>query len=116
MQIVRRALLLLLAFSLAVISLPTVAQVVIATIPVGIEAEHSVVNSAMNMTYVLNTCGNDPTCKSNGTVTVINGTTLFTQGVAVGYFPYALAINSIVNKVYVVNNCGSTQHAVVTAR
>lgn len=67
--------LLFLAFSFAITSLPALAQKVIAKIPVGMDAEHVAVNSATNKTYVLNTCGNDPTCNSTGTVTVIDGAT-----------------------------------------
>jgi len=99
--------LLFLAFSFAITSLPALAQKVIAKIPVGMDAGHAAVNSVTNKTYVLNTCGNDPTCASNGTVTVVDGVTFSTQTVAVGYYPYAIAVNAVTNKIYVVNNCGN---------
>ena len=54
-----------------------------------------------------NNCGNDLTCSSIGTVTVINGTTNNTTSVNVGNFPYDVEINSVTNTIYVVNNCGN---------
>src|ERR1035438_5450484 len=58
----RRLLLLFLAFSLAVLSLPVFAQQVIATLPVGSDPQSSAVNSTTNKIYVANDCGNDPNC------------------------------------------------------
>src|ERR1022692_168982 len=103
----RRLLLLFLAFSLAVLSLPVFAQQVIATLPVGSYPQSSAVNSTTNKIYVVNDCGNDPNCASSGTVTVIDGSTNNTLSVNVGAFPVTAAVNSVTNKIYVVNNCGS---------
>jgi len=103
----RRLLLLFLAFSLAVLSLPVFAQQVIATLPVGSYPQSSAVNSTTNKIYVVNYCGNDPNCASSGTVTVIDGPTNNTLSVNVEAFPVTVAVNSVTNKIYVVNNCGS---------
>ncbi len=87
---------------------PIFAQQVIATVPAGAYPQSAAVDSMTNVTYVANSCGNDPTCASVGTVTVINGTTnTVVATVAVGYLPYAIAVNPATNQVYVVNNCGS---------
>jgi YVTN family beta-propeller protein len=106
MQTIRRARLSLLAISIAVTSLPSVGQVVVATVPVANNPAAAAVNSVTNKTYVVNQCGNDPTCRSSGTVTVIDGATLATQTVAVGVRPRSVAVNSVTNKAYVVNDCG----------
>ncbi len=99
--------LVLLVFSLAIALPSTVAQVVIATVPVGNAPGAIAVNPVTNKTYVVNFCGNDPTCLTySGTVTAIDGTTLATQTVAVAFEPYAMAVNSVTNKIYVVNRCG----------
>ena len=52
----------LVLFSLAITLPSAVAQVVIATIPVGIGPSQVAVNSVTNKIYVVNSCGNDPTC------------------------------------------------------
>ncbi len=62
-------------------------------------------NSVTNKIYVANACGNDPTCQSPGTVMVIDGNTLATQTVTVGYVPDDLAVNPVTNKIYVSNFC-----------
>ena len=78
--------LVLLVFSLAIALPSTVAQVVIATVPVGNAPGAIAVNPVTNKTYVVNFCGTDPTCLTySGTVTAIDGTTLATQTVAVGF-------------------------------
>jgi YVTN family beta-propeller protein len=64
------------------------------------------VNQTTNKIYVANSCGNDTICRSNGTVTVIDGTTLSMATVTVGYGPSGVAVNETTNKVYVVNHCG----------
>jgi len=107
MHTARRQFLVLLALTLAATSFPAVAQVVTATVPAAIEPLAEAVNPATNTTYVVNYCGDDPSCQSNGTVTVVNGATLSTQEVAVGYLPYSVAVNSVTNKIYVANLCGS---------
>src|ERR1022692_1263850 len=103
----RRLLLLFLAFSLAVLSLPVFAQQVIATLPVGSYPQSSAVNSTTNKIYVVNDCGSDLICSSDGTVTVIDGATLATNTVTVGSNPYGVAVNSVTNKIYVTNICGT---------
>ena len=72
------------------------------TVGVGIVPASLVVGSATNQVYVANVCGNDLTCDSggDGTVSVINGTTLTAQSVAVDNFPYPIAINGNTNTVY----------------
>ena len=108
MQSVRRALyVLVLVVSFAALSLPIVAQQVIATVPVGLNVFTEAVNPVTNKIYVTNRCGNDPNCTSVGTVTVIDGATNNTLSVNVGYRPYGVAVNSVTNKIYVSNSCGS---------
>ena len=51
--------------------------------------------------------GNDPTCQSAGTVTVIDGSN-HTTTVNVGASPYQAAINTTTNKIYVANSGGNT--------
>ena len=64
-------------------------------------------NPVTNKIYVANNCGNDVTCSSDGTVTVIDGATLTTNTVTVGSNPYNVAVNSVTNKIYVANYCGN---------
>ncbi len=66
------------------------------------------VNPLTNKIYVSNYCGNDPTCVSNGTVTVIDGATNQTTTVNVGLAPYQAAVNTVTNKIYVANSGGNT--------
>ena len=49
------------------------------------------VNKTTNKTYVANTCGTSLYCGTPGTVTVIDGATLATITVQVGYRPEAIA-------------------------
>lgn len=113
MQNIHRTRLFLLAFGFALTALPTVAQVVIATVPAQGYPAGVAVNSVTNKIYVTDACGNDLTCKTfNGTVTVIDGATLSTVSVPVGSSLgpnglEAVAVNSMANKIYVVNGCGS---------
>ena len=105
MQTDRRLFLLFLTFSfLAVLSLPVFAQQVIATVPVGSYPQSSAVNPVTNKIYVANYCGTDPTCASQGTVTVIDGATDNTQSVNVGFYPVVVAVDPVTNTIYVVNN------------
>ncbi|MFI5117102.1 MAG: hypothetical protein ACHP8B_10445 [Terriglobales bacterium] len=103
----RRFHLVLLVFSLAIALPSAIAQVVIATVPVGIANYGLAVNSVTNKTYVANYCGNDPNCLSNGTVTVIDGATNNTATVNVGFYPDAVAVNPVTNKIYVTNWWGN---------
>jgi YVTN family beta-propeller protein len=74
---------------------------------VGVSPNAVAVNSLTNKIYVVNNCGNDLTCASNGTVTVIDGSTNnVTATVTVGSNPYGVAVNSVTNKIYVANICG----------
>src|SRR5271157_6002221 len=82
------------------LSLPSaVAQVVIATVPVGNSPFGVAVNSATNKTYVAN--------YSDNTVTVIDGATNTTKTVNVGAYPCGVAVNPSTNKIYVSNSCGN---------
>src|ERR1022692_3383981 len=65
------------------------------------------VNAVTNQIYVANQCGNDLTCNSAGTVTVIDGSTHNTTTVNVGAFPDFVAVDSVTNEIYVTNYCGS---------
>jgi DNA-binding beta-propeller fold protein YncE len=107
MQTSRRIRLLILAVSFVTASLPAVAQVVTATLPAGVNPYSVAVNSVTNTMYAVNDCGNDPTCNSLGTVTVINGANNSTASVNVGAYPYVAAVNSVTNKIYVANQCGT---------
>ena len=64
------------------------------------------VNSVTNKTYAAN-CGTDPSCSSGSVVTVIDGATLATQNVPVGFYAGPTAINSVTNQIFVVNQCGN---------
>src|SRR5271157_220498 len=109
MQTSRRALLLQLAFSFVLISQCAVAQTVIATATTGFNPVALAINLTTNKIYVVNGRGNDPTCASNGTVTVIDGVTNGTTAVVnVGKYPAALAVNSTTNKIYVLNRGDNT--------
>jgi DNA-binding beta-propeller fold protein YncE len=82
---------------------------IVGTVNVGYSPADTVVNPTTNTAYVANVCGNDPTCQSPGTVTVINGATLQTQTVTVGYAPglnlHGMAVNPVTNQIYVANAC-----------
>ncbi len=74
------------------------------------------VNSATNKIYVVNNCGNDPNCASNGTVTVIDGATnTVTATVTVESNPFGVAVNPATNKIYVANICGTDVTCIPTA-
>ena len=93
---------------LGVLAVPTLGQVVTATLPTGVQPFGIAVNQTTNKIYVSNlTCSSTPPCPSAGTVTVIDGATNNTATVNVGVYPLAVAVNSATNKIYVVNNCGS---------
>ena len=96
-----------LVFSLAVALPSAVSQIVVGTLPVGASPDAVAVNSVTDKIYVTNQCGNDPNCKSAGTVTVIDGATNNTMTVSVGYQPRSIAVNSVTNKIYLTNQCGN---------
>lgn len=104
---------LVLAFIFAVLSVPAVAQQVIATVPVGRGPDTEAINPSTNMIYVANVCGNDFSVPCNfpysqGTVSVINGSTnAVSATIAVGYLPYGVAVNPLTNQIYVANQCGN---------
>ncbi len=93
---------------LSALAVPTLGQVVTATLPTGMQPFGVAVNQVTNKIYVSNlTCSQAPPCSSAGTVTVIDGATNNTAAVNVGVYPLAVAVDSATNKIYVVNNCGS---------
>ncbi len=107
MRHVRRFQFILLVFSIIGASQSSIAQVVIATVPVGVTPTAIAIDPVTNKTYVTNRCGSDPTCGSPGTVTVIDGATNNTTTVSVGYQPQGVAVNSVTNQIYVTNRCGN---------
>ena len=86
-------------------SLPSAAQVVVATVPTGRGPLGIAINQVTNKTYVADYCGNS--CGTLGTVTVIDGATNTTTTINVGAYPQAVAVNPATNKIYVVNSCGN---------
>ena len=102
-----RRLLSLTAITLAVMSFPAFAQVVVATAPTGSAPSAVALNPVTNKTYVANYCGDDPNCQNMGTVTVVDGATNNVTTVTVGYYPTAVAVNSTTNQIYVTNYCGT---------
>src|SRR5664280_2974740 len=96
-----------LVFSLAVAFQSTIAQVVIATVPVGTNPIGAAVNSVTNKIYVANQFCTDFPCPRPGTVTVIDGATNNTTTVNVGVYPGGGAVNPVTNKIYVANECGN---------
>ncbi len=92
---------------LSAFAVPTLGQVVTATLPTGMQPFGIAVNQVTNKIYVSNlTCSQTPPCPSAGTVTVVDGATNNTAAVNVGVYPLAVVVNSATNKIYVVNNCG----------
>jgi YVTN family beta-propeller protein len=89
-----------LAWVVVVTSAIAIAQQVIATVPAGGGAYAVAVNPATNQIYVANWL--------DGTVTVIDGTTLSTTTVRVGSTPWSLAVNAVTNKIYVANSGSNT--------
>jgi len=106
--------LLVVALIAALACLPAGAQVVTSTVATQVNPASGVVNPVSNQIFVANNCGNDPTCTvfTNPSVTVINGATLATQNVGVGYLPYGMAVDTGLNQAYVAtcandSTCGS---------
>ncbi|HZL67135.1 MAG TPA: YncE family protein [Candidatus Limnocylindrales bacterium] len=95
-------------FIVVLASTSTIAQVVVATLPVGNNPGYAAFDLTRNRVYVANTlCGTIP-CPSPGTVTVIDGFSNHTLGtVNVGINPAAIVVNSGTNKIYVSNLCGN---------
>lgn len=84
------------------------AQVVVATVPVGVEPGSAMVNSVTNTIYESNWLCTTLPCPGPGTVTVINGATnSVTASVNVGINPGGMAVNPVTNKVYSANFCGN---------
>ncbi|MFI5117261.1 MAG: YncE family protein [Terriglobales bacterium] len=101
----------LLVFLFAAAILPAVAQTLLATVPVEQGAYYLATNPVTNKTYVVNYCGNDPSCAntSPGTVSVINGLTNTVDAtITVGVHPTFVMINPLTNKLYVPNRRDGT--------
>ena len=97
--------------TLVLAALPSAAQILIGTVPVQNDAYYLAANPATDMVYVVNTCGNDPSCSGSqpGTVTVINGVNnSVVATINVGIFPEFAVINSVTNKIYVTNRNSNT--------
>ncbi len=78
---------------------------VVNSVDVGYSPFFAAVNPVTGKVYVANGCGDDPTCASQGTVTVIKAGGPQTIPVG-GYQPFGLSVNPVTNEVYVVNSCG----------
>ena len=63
------------------------------------------VNSATNTIYVTSLTNSGG---GNGTVTVINGTSLATQTVQTGYDTYSVGDQPVTNTIYATNLCGNS--------
>jgi YVTN family beta-propeller protein len=79
------------------------------TVPVGFHPFGVAVNSITNQISVTNLCGDSyPNCNSHiGTVTVIDGVTLATINLGVGFRPFHVAVNAVTNRIYAPNGCGN---------
>ncbi len=99
---------LLAVLAIAVASLPAIAQVTTATLPVGSYPDVVAVNTTTNHIYTVNAqCLFFP-CSSPGTVTVTDGNAHNVIGtVNVGYSPADTVVNRTTNKIYVANVCGN---------
>jgi YVTN family beta-propeller protein len=86
--------------------LPAGAQVVTSTIGTQVNPVSAAVDTTRNKVYVANNCGNDGTCSSPGSMTVIDGATLATQNVATDYYPYSVAVDTGLNQAYTAT-CGA---------
>ncbi len=107
-EFMRSTLRLLVVLGLVITSLPVVAQVTTATLPVGSFPDVVAVNTITNQIYTVNAqCLFFP-CSSPGTVTVTDGNTHNVIGtVNVGYSPADTVVNPTTNKIYVANVCGN---------
>jgi YVTN family beta-propeller protein len=78
------------------------------SVNVGYEPVYLAVNQVTNKIYVANSCGSDPACASDGTVSVIDGASnTVIATVTVGSTPLGVAVNSATNQIYVTNYCGN---------
>ncbi len=64
------------------------------------------IDSVTNDIYVADTCGNDLTCSSAGTVTVIDGTNDNSGYIDTDVAPSYVAVDAARNQIYVPNECG----------
>ncbi len=79
------------------------------TVVVQVHPRSVAVDPVANKIYVVNRCGNGG-CGfpyNQGTVTVIDGGTLQTLNVNVGFYPLSVAANPDTNTIYVTNQCGN---------
>ncbi len=109
MQAACRTLLLVLALSFVVFPPFAAAQAVLTTLQVGQYPQGAAVNTVTNRIYIANECGNDPSCESTGTVTVVDGATnnVITT-VSTGYYTLSVAVNPVTNRIYVANECAAS--------
>ena len=80
------------------------------SVPTGSAPNAIAIDSVTNKIYVANRCGSgDPACggSPNGTVTMIDGASLATTNVDVGFDPNGVTVNFATNRIYVVNYCGN---------
>jgi YVTN family beta-propeller protein len=80
---------------------------VVGSFAVGYSPFFVAVNQVTGKVYVANGCGDDPTCASQGTATVIKagGPQTIPLG---GYEPFGLSVNPVTNEIYAVNSCGAS--------
>ena len=98
----------LILFSLGLLlSVAASAQTLLDTVDTGVLPIAAAANRGSNKIYVANYCGNDSSCQSAGTVTVIDGATDHTATVTAGFSPYDVRANPLTNKIYVPNFCGN---------
>jgi len=89
-------------------SLPTAGQVATSIVGTQVYPASAAVDTLTNTIFVANNCGSDSSCTvgTNPSVTVINGATLATQTVGVGYWPFGVAVDSGFDHIYV-GTCGN---------
>jgi YVTN family beta-propeller protein len=85
--------------SLAIVSVPAGAQILLTTVNAGTTPVAAAANRATNQIYIANYGSNN--------VTVIDGGTNDTTTVSAGQFPYDVRVNPSTNKIYVSNYCGN---------
>ncbi|MGB8771443.1 MAG: YncE family protein [Candidatus Korobacteraceae bacterium] len=100
----RRALLFLLACSVALTALPATPQTLLTTITTGLQPAALAINPATGKLYVAN--------QNSNNVTVIDEATDSTTTISVGTYPTAIAVNSVTNKIYAANQ-GSNNVTVI---
>jgi YVTN family beta-propeller protein len=91
----RRAVLFLLASSVALTGSPATPQTLLTTIATGSQPVALAINTATNRIYVAN--------QNSNSVTVIDEATDDTATISVGSYPTAIAVNPGTNKIYVAN-------------